>query len=220
MASAQADRFVRLSTELLEALLCSKLTGIQFRIVLWVIRNTYGWNRRSSPFTWYRIANELCLDRPAVYRAGKALLQAEVLVLQADGLAVQVDHGLWDRHVLSARTGDGRQLWMPGFSVAREQRPALSENNGPVAGGQHQRCQPTTVFRRAKDSSKERSKTYKDIEPCKSVAQRQRFYHRVEEQERYCQPSLMKSNGKAEAESFSAGAATPIPRKYDGLSQN
>src|SRR5215472_6197483 len=39
MGAPQRDRFVRLSTELLEALLCSKLTGVQFRIILWVIRN-------------------------------------------------------------------------------------------------------------------------------------------------------------------------------------
>ena len=40
MTSSQPDRFVRLSTELLEAVLSFRLTGVQLRIILWVIRNT------------------------------------------------------------------------------------------------------------------------------------------------------------------------------------
>jgi hypothetical protein len=35
-----------------------------------------------------------------------------------------------------------------------------------------------------------------------------------------CDPSLMKSKGNTESESLPAGAARPIPGKYDGISKN
>jgi phage replication O-like protein O len=158
MPSSQPGRFVRFSTELLEALLRIRLTGIQWRVVLWVVRYTDGWNRVWTPFTWYRIAKELGLDRPATYRAGQALLQNKLLILSDGQMAVQRDDGLWDRDILGGRTGVPKQLWIPEVSVAREQRPALLGDNATVAGRQRKRCPEATVFRRAKDSSKDRLK--------------------------------------------------------------
>src|ERR1700685_3720438 len=76
LARTQFQSFVRLSNDLLEALLRARLNGTQWRILRGVIRQTYGWNRRSTPFTWYKLAKQLCLDRAAVYRAGQALLTA------------------------------------------------------------------------------------------------------------------------------------------------
>ncbi len=176
------DRFIRLPTALLECQLQTPLNGAQWRILFWVIRQTYGWNRESTPFTWYRMAQELGMNRPAVYRAGQALLTAGILVAPEKQLAVQTDHRLWNS---CPTTVAGRQLWMPEISVAGEQRPALLGDNATVASRQRKRCQKATVFRRAKDS-KDRLKTYKDNSERRHLA----------------------------------GAAKPIPGKYDGLSQN
>src|SRR5215471_10446502 len=99
MASPQADKFVRLSTELLEALLCSKLTGVQLRVALWVIRNTYGWNRELTPFSWYRIAKDLALNRGSAHRAGKILLKSKLLFFHNGELGIQRDYDLWDNRV-------------------------------------------------------------------------------------------------------------------------
>jgi hypothetical protein len=76
MASANPDQFVRLSTTLLEALLPCHLTGVELRIILWVLRNTDGWNRKRTPFRWYQIAKKLGGNRAVVWRAGQRLLQA------------------------------------------------------------------------------------------------------------------------------------------------
>ena len=149
MPSTAPGRFVRFATELLEALLRMRLTGIQWRVVLWVVRYTDGWNRVWTPFTWYRMAKELGLDRPATYRAGQALLRAKLLILSDGLLAIQRDDSFWDRHVLGSRTGLPKQLSLPEISVAREQRPALLGDNATVAGRQRKRCQEATVFRRA-----------------------------------------------------------------------
>src|SRR5216684_3931060 len=128
MALPQSHSFLRLPNQLLDVLLRTRLTGTQFRILLWVLRRTYGWNKEWTPFTWYRIAKELCLDRPVVYRAGKVLLETKVLVLQDRQLAVQIDYSTWTLSGLKPTSDDVRQLWIPGTTVACEQRRALSGN--------------------------------------------------------------------------------------------
>src|SRR5215467_4968914 len=150
MASLQADKFVRLPTELLEALLSSKLTGVQLRVILWVIRNTYGWNRELTPFSWYRIAKDLALNRGSVYRAGETLLKSAVLILQDRRLGMQKDYERWASGVRTS-TDAARQLWIPAVSVAWEQRRALHVGNAPVGYKQPNRCLGATLFRRAKD---------------------------------------------------------------------
>jgi phage replication O-like protein O len=200
MASPQADKFVRLSTELLEVLLCSKLTGVQLRVILWVIRNTYGWNRALTPFSWYQIARDLALNRGSVYRAGETLLDSGVLILQDRRLGIQTDYEQWDRR-LRTSTEATRQLWLPAISVAWEQRRALPGDNAPVAYKQPNRCLEATLFRRAKDSSKDKIKTYKDRRTRGTQSDRIRPPD-------YSERRLL------------AGAATPIPGKYGGLSQD
>jgi hypothetical protein len=64
-------------------------------------------------------------------------------------------------------------------------------------------CQEASLFRRAKDSSKDRLKTCKDTHPLKRDA----AWYRARTTEKTQRPHL-------------AGAAKPIPGKYDRLSQN
>ncbi len=161
MASNGVDRFVRVPTTLLEAILGVPLSGTQWRILLWVIRQTYGWNRSRTPFTWYKMAQHLGISRPAVYRAGLKLIEAGWLVVD-------------NAHV----------------AVAGEQRFAVPADNARDTEKQRKSCQQTTLFRPTKDS-KDGSKTYKDT-PWSLVRK----------------------------ESKEAGAAAPIPGKYDRLSEN
>jgi hypothetical protein len=76
----QSDRFVRVPTDVLNAILRSPImTGTQLRILLWVMRQTYGWNRKAAMFSWYGIAQDLSMDRGGIVRAGNALLRSKVL---------------------------------------------------------------------------------------------------------------------------------------------
>jgi phage replication O-like protein O len=291
LASPQPDRFVRLSSELLDALLRVHLSGMQWRILLWVLRNTYGWNRKTTRFSWYQIAKQLGGNRAVVWRAGQRLLQAHVLVLEDDQLGIQKEDDQWRVPGL-ASDGD-RQLWMPGIDVAREQRQPLPRSNAIVAARQRKRGPEATLFRRVKDSSKDNLKTYKDKRLSESVAPRRRLQEttggretplqqvlnhyiafrahtltkeqtsgiyrrfgkagkalleacaqRVQEAQEaitrigghlnqarlswtletvhkwHCDPSLMRSRVPDGVEHGSAGAARPIPRKYDGISKN
>ena len=182
----------------MEALLHAPLNGTQWRILLWVIRQTYGWNRHYVRFSWYKMARDLGLSRPAVYRAGSALLTGGILLNHAKQLAVQADPCRWTGDLPNRALVAQRQLWIPGMAVAAKQRIALPSDNAGVVNQQPKRCQEATLFRRGKDSSKDRIKTYIKTRPA-SVAARHRF-----------------QNG-----AFSkhpAGAGQPIPGKYDGVS--
>jgi hypothetical protein len=164
--------------------------------LLWVLRQTVGWNRQYARFTWYQIAKDLLLDRPTVYRAGSALLAAGILRAHAKHVAIQTDAVQWKKD-LPGRARGKRQLWMPGLNISHSQRPALAGANDNVANQQQKRWQETTLFRRARDI-KDRLKTYK-TGPTLGV--RQRF-----------------QNGAFRE--HPAGAAQPVSRKYDGLPQD
>jgi phage replication O-like protein O len=196
MTSTQLDRFVRLSTELLEALLTSRLTGIQLRIILWVIRNTAGWNRTLTPFSWYRIAKKIGGDRAVVWRAGQKLLEAHVLFLEDGHLGIQNEEDRWRLPRLAPSSDAALQLSMPGIDVAWEQRQPLPASNAAVAAGQRKRCPETTVFREAKDRCKENSKTYIKTSAAGDVTR-----HRLR-------------NVTFNEHRHPAGAARPIPGKY------
>jgi phage replication O-like protein O len=201
MDSVAHDRFLRISNALIETLLRAQLSGAQWRVLLWVIRHTHGWNRCSTSFTWYRLAKDISLDRAAAYRAGQALLRSGVLVLQEEKLGLQPDSANWGRGVLSSRQIDSRQLWIPGIDVVRGQRKPLSASNASVVKQQRLRCPETTLFRRAKDSSKDNLKTYKDRHKHADLARRA-------------------ANLENTKRRHLAGAARPIPGKYDSISQN
>lgn len=148
MSMAQLDRFVRIPTELLEALLHARLNGTQCRILLWVIRHTYGWHRRTVVFSWYQIAKALSLDRGGVVRAGNALLQAGILQARDGWLGIQTDRGQWDRGILPP-SDDVSQLWISGIE-------AMTKIIATDDARHRKRCQESSLFRRAKDSSKDR----------------------------------------------------------------
>ena len=189
----QSDQFVRFPTVFLEALMRAPLSGAQWRIVLWVIRQTLGWNRDRAPFSWYRIAKELTLDRGGVARAGKALIQSGILLEENRQIGIERDHAQW-RHYKSASLqpmtsvhGDGRPLKAMTGIIGTDDDCNL--NSG----------QASSLFRRVKDS-KER-KIYRDSDRTDDARRRS-------------------TGGIGKLTKAFAGAASPIPGKYDGLSQS
>jgi len=184
----------------LEALLSFRLTGVQMRIILWVIRNTAGWNRTLTPFSWYGIAKKIGGNRAVVWRAGRRLLQAHVLRLEDRQLSIQKESDQWRVSRLTPVGDASRQLWMSVGDVAQEQRHPLPTSNAAVAAGQRIRCQEATVLRRAKDRCKDKLKTYIKTGTA-TVVSRQRL-----------------RNGAINDHEHPAGAAHPIPGKYGGIS--
>src|SRR5207249_9177384 len=125
-----------------------RLSGTQWRILLWVIRQTYGWNRSTTAFSWYQIAKELSLDRGGVFRAGKRLLEGAILYAQAGRIGIQNDCGQWAAG-MRPRNDDAGHLWITGT-------PAMTGIIATDDARHRKRCQASSLFRRAKDRCKDK----------------------------------------------------------------
>jgi phage replication O-like protein O len=190
------DRFIRFPTDLLEALLHTRLNGAQWGILLWVVRQTFGWNRNTTPFSWYRIATDLVMDRGGVVRAGHRLVRSGILYLEGDEIGIQQDDALW---LCAGVPAPGA---MTGVIDDRHHRKGVTGIIESGDGNQRMRRQASSLFRRAKDSSKDRIKKKRKTGPLPDIA-RQPF-----------------ENGALSERHHPAGAARPIRGKYDCLSQD
>ncbi|PWU05837.1 MAG: hypothetical protein C5B51_13645 [Terriglobia bacterium] len=194
MATAKNDRFIRLPTPLLEALLRTPLNGVQSRIVLWVIRQTLGWNRDLAPFSWYRIATDLGLDRGGVARAGARLLRSGMLTAQGRQLGIDQDSHRWGPPQESARDKEAMTI----IHVDGCHPKAMTDLTATDDDCHQKRCQGSSLFRRAKDSRKDNIK---------------------KKRKRDAGATAPGYESGALSERHPAGAARPIPGKYEGLSQ-
>ena len=178
--SMAAQPFVRVPTAFLEALLRVPLSGGQWRILGWVIRQTWGWNREKTAFSWYRIARDVQVDRSALFRAGRHLVATGILSTGAGSVEIQSDPDLWDRHGFRETRARDRGSLLRDTAAGRPQTTLPLDHAG-VAARPHTRGRGPSPSRRMKDRWKDTPKTYKDRD---------------------------------------AGAARPIPGKYDRLSEN
>jgi phage replication O-like protein O len=171
MLPNQSTRFVRFPTRVLEALLRTGLAGVQWCVLLWVIRGTWGWNRQWVRFTWYRIAKDLELNRGTVYRSGARLVERRLLVLREQRVAVETDIAKWATKAYNSSKGDN------------------------VASAHRCQCPQATVSRRTKDSSKDKRLNIYSLRRNRDLLRPSAYDH-------------------------AAGAASPIPGKYDGISKD
>jgi phage replication O-like protein O len=191
-----AVRFVRVPTEFLEALLRTPLSGTQWRILGWMMRQTWGWNRDTTSFSWYQIAKDLTLDRGGVARAGNRLLEAGIVARHKSDLRLERDFKDWR---------PARKLREPGAAMmgvsADESHPkAMANVTYSDDNCQRKRCQESALFRRAKDSSKDKLKTCKD---------------RGKTDDPHCR----RGPGNTQQPHL-AGEARPVAGKYDRLSED
>src|SRR5215831_3471817 len=84
MMSGDSCRFVRVPETIFAMLLRTTLSARDYRLLLWVIRETFGWSRTSTPCTWYRIGKELLADCASVYHAAKRFIRS-ALFIHSDG---------------------------------------------------------------------------------------------------------------------------------------
>jgi len=75
----------RIANPILEALSRAPLNGAAFRIALWVMRETYGWQRKVAEITLRKISKMTVLNYRTVQREVKELLQCRVLRRECDG---------------------------------------------------------------------------------------------------------------------------------------
>lgn len=79
MASPQPDKFTKISNELLEEIPKYKFNGIQLRILLIVIRYTYGFNRKDADLSLTYLSNAIQTSKDCVKREVTLLISNKVL---------------------------------------------------------------------------------------------------------------------------------------------
>src|SRR5687767_10849329 len=131
--------FVRLPTALCEAHLRKRLAGVEWVVLMWTIRQTFGWRRDCVSFSWYSIAKSIGLDRSSVVRAGNRLIANGILVVQ------------------NRQIGVAGTLWRE--SVASTGGAAAPVPPGTGASPHPLRSADTAFSRRLKDSYKEKSES-------------------------------------------------------------
>lgn len=98
MASPQLENgFSPVANELLDAILQIGFSKTEFHILFWVVRNTFGWHRKLTEFTWYQMAKDCRLSRGGVVTKGNGLVERMVLKIEAEKIGVQKDYEKWKK---------------------------------------------------------------------------------------------------------------------------
>lgn len=93
------DGYTRIAHELLEAITRHPFTKRQYKVLLYIIRKTYGYGKKTDDMTVTQIANGTGLTRPHASGALHELIETNT-VLKRDGkygyvLGINKDYGNW-----------------------------------------------------------------------------------------------------------------------------
>jgi len=107
VASPQTeDGFTRIANELLDALICADLTKRQLRVALAIVRQTYGFNRKSDDISGSRLAAITGMARQHCNAALIDLDRLRVIVRESGrwgtSVSVQKDYEQWQCMILNS----------------------------------------------------------------------------------------------------------------------
>lgn len=122
MASPQKENgYTPIANEILEALCKVNLSPYESRVVLFVFRRTYGYQKKTDRFSLSQISGATGLDWGNAGRALRSLLARNVVAGQAGEYGIQKDYTRW---VMSPKTppvsGETLCLLRPQNSVSRD----------------------------------------------------------------------------------------------------
>lgn len=96
MANPQPDKFTTLSNEILEALCKHRIPGEVRQIIDVVIRQTYGWNKKTAPLNLARFALMTGLKKPSIIRSIHKAKDHGLIYISANGeYGFQKDFDQW-----------------------------------------------------------------------------------------------------------------------------
>ena len=84
MANPQPNQFTRISNELLEVIIRQPFTTGEFKVILKIIRETYGWSRKKSQIYYANLARAVGLSRRHVMRVCRKLFERKIIFLEGD----------------------------------------------------------------------------------------------------------------------------------------
>lgn len=80
MAEEKRDSYTKLFNPILEALIKKDFSGREYRVIFFIIRSTYGWNKKKFPLSKSYIAEGTGIDRRKVGTIIKRLVERNVLI--------------------------------------------------------------------------------------------------------------------------------------------
>lgn len=149
-----------ISNELLEAIYAYPFTSVQFRVVLFIIRDSYGWKRKETrAYNFPEIAGMINAERTIVFRAFAQLDRLGVLQ--------RADNGGWALVKNYKAWGNTPELPL---SIVAGQQPLLGSNgttllgsNGMVAGRQRRVAGQQRYMEKERERKKERGTDPQDL---------------------------------------------------------
>lgn len=104
MANPQVENgHTRIANELLEALAKATLCGAAFRIVMFIIRQTYGWHQTAARITQAQMAAATDMKPQTLNRELKLLISRNIIFRLGDSYTLNKDYDTWDRRRHSRR---------------------------------------------------------------------------------------------------------------------
>src|SRR5262245_59917815 len=95
---AENGGYTRIPNEILEALARAPLSAREHRVVLAVVRQTYGWNRTATPLSAYRLAQFVGVDASQRTKVSRTLSRLKARGILTNGLAgvgIQKSYDTW-----------------------------------------------------------------------------------------------------------------------------
>jgi phage replication O-like protein O len=102
MANPQAENgHIDIANEIAEALMKVNLSPYESRVLWFVFRKTYGWNKKEDWISLSQFSKEIGIDRRLVHRAIKALSYKKMIVIRRDDrgnptYGFQKDYEKWE----------------------------------------------------------------------------------------------------------------------------
>ena len=110
MASPQIENgYTKIANEIIDQLCRIKLSSYQMRVLLFVFRKTYGYNKKEDWISVSQIEEATGIYKAHVSRAKKELLQRKIVTSNGNKIAFQKDSRLWcelPRMVTVTKTGN------------------------------------------------------------------------------------------------------------------
>lgn len=119
MADEQRESYTKLFNPILEAICKKELTGRELRIVLFVIRATYGWNKKKFPLSKSYIAEGTGISTRNVSRIVRRLVERNILIeygtdknTRAKVYGLNKKYSKWDAMSVTDDTDNGDRVCM------------------------------------------------------------------------------------------------------------
>jgi len=115
VANPQVENgYVRISNALFDAILSYPgITGVDVKVVFYIIRSTYGWNRKKTQLSNGEIARECRVARPPVIRSLRKLADHKIIFIQhtqgelkPNIIGINKDYEKWKNNIQGRRQED------------------------------------------------------------------------------------------------------------------